>query len=326
MRVFDKPFELLPVDHPSRMAIPMMGTSLNQEQSHPGVNDTLPVNDVNPFGVPAVAGFPGAGSGRGRDKYEQIAADSVANQGYARVTAEFQGELSRGDLGLARAAFLATVRDNPLDRYSAGNRHRRFQVFYFHPWTDRLESRPPVWDAERKEWVSTYIQAATINPEQGGKPRAFAPFSAMQRFNPFLGALIKKCYRGLPWEATDSLIVGAHVIQLVARPGMPAASSPDYLHCDSEPYTWAFLLERCRVDGGENLIAVPKVANQHPSTVADSDILERFTLEQPFDGWVVNDKLVSHYVSPVSVAENETVGWRTILLIDFSRAIPDVAH
>jgi len=40
---------------------------------------------------------------------------------------------------------------------------------------------------------------------------------------------------------------------------------------------------------------------------------------------VVRDNRVSHYVAPVEVAKDETIGWRTVLLLDFCRAIPELA-
>jgi hypothetical protein len=258
---------------------------------------------------------------------ERAVSDTLDRVGYARVDVTFVGT-DNGDATFARHQFLEAARDNPQDDHSKnGERRRRYGVFIFHPWAGMLDSLPPVWDPERKEWVTRYLQSATLNPEQNGAPRAFAPLTEGQRTNLFLRSTIKKCYRALPWhEYARPIIVGVHIIQLIARPNSPGISSPNFLHRDGEPWTWAFLIERYAVVGGENFIAAPEVANRHPNEVTAPDLLARFTLEQPFEGWVVNDSRVSHYVAPVFVADGYEVGWRTILLIDFSPAIPGICQ
>ena len=250
---------------------------------------------------------------------------ALIRDGYARTEPEFIADDS-GDLAKARTSFLRTIRKNPLDGHCAnGNRYRRYGVFILHPWSGMLESIPPVWDADQNERVARYLQSARINPEHGGKARAFAPLTTTQRTNLFLRSTIMRCFRSIPWsDLSQPVIVGVHVIQLIAHRDAPAVSSPDALHRDGEPWTWAFLLDRRGVIGGENTIAMPDAANKHPSEVSDRDIIDRFTLRKPFEGWVVDDRKVSHYVSPVSVDSKHVTGWRTILLIDFTPAVPDI--
>jgi hypothetical protein len=250
---------------------------------------------------------------------------SLIRDGYVRVDENFIGT-GMGDVGKTREAFIESCKDIPADQHcEKGVRHRRYQPFVLHPWSGTLESMPPVWDAGRKDYVTRYLQSVRINPEHGGEARGFAPLTNAQVTNLFLRSTVRRCFGVLPWRETHKpVFVGVHIIQLVAKPGAPAVSSPDLLHRDGEPYTWAFLLARVNVDGGENIIAVPEAANRHPSEVLEESVLARFTLTKPFEGWVVDDRKVSHYVSPVSLAQDAGIGWRTILLIDFSPAIPDV--
>lgn len=49
------------------------------------------------------------------------------------------------------------------------------------------------------------------------------------------------------------------------------------------------LISREGVDGGENLITIPEVARLHPRFVGNNAIYERFTLERPWQGWIVDD-------------------------------------
>jgi hypothetical protein len=303
MRDFDTSVGLLSVDRSSRTIKHDSGIFSEQEHS-----DSLYENTQLD---PRVKGIFGD---------QRAVSKLLVSKGYARCGPDFVGTVE-GDIGLARDAFMSSIRDIPLDPDCAtGNRRRRYHVFYYHPWCHSLESKPPVFDPIRKERVMRFVQSADHNPEHQGNPRAFAPFTVEQRINGFLKFTIQKCHSCLGLDPTDSVIVGAHIIQLVA----PAASSPNLFHRDGEKWTWAFLLERSNVVGGENFIAKPEAANRDLSQVAESDVFERFTLETPFEGWVVQDDKVSHYVSPVTIGDNNTVGWRTVLLLDFCRAIPEL--
>ena len=55
-------------------------------------------------------------------------------------------------------------------------------------------------------------------------------------------------------------------------------------------------------------------------------MIARFTLEKPWEGWVVNDKRVAHYVWPIEVAAGYERGRRVILLTDFTPMAPDIQH
>jgi hypothetical protein len=79
------------------------------------------------------------------------------------------------------------------------------------------------------------------------------------------------------------------------------------------------------VAGGENVIGTLAAANRHPAEVSESEILARFTLEKPWEGYVVDDCRVSHFVDVVRLVDASAgCGWRTVLLIDFTPAIPDI--
>jgi len=255
---------------------------------------------------------------------ERLVADALERNGYARIHPNYL--LARGgDVAIGRRDFLESIRELPIDWHCTDhNRYRRYGVFDLRPWSGDLESLPPAWDSEKGEFVMEYLQSSSLNPEHAGNVRMFAALTEAQRTNRFLRWAIETCFRSLPWKQTRrSILVGVHIIRLEAQRGMPSASSPDYLHRDGEPWTFGFLLERHGVVGGENVIAPAKLANIHPDELADRAVIERFTLEQPLEGWVVDDRKVSHYVSPVRVVGDRDRGSRTILLIDFCVAIPD---
>jgi hypothetical protein len=251
-------------------------------------------------------------------------ADRLVRDGFVRIDASFVGA-DTGELAFARDQFAQGVEIVPPDTHTdKPGRNRRYGTFLLTPWNGALEFVPPVWDASRMDFVARYLQSASINPEQQGQSRGFAPLTPELANNIFLRATIQRCFRALPWNTPGPVFAGVHVIQLVANPGVLGVSSPDALHRDGEPFTWAFLLERHGVTGGENVIAAPELANSHPSDAPPDKILARFTLDKPFEGWVVDDKRVSHYVSPVAVEDGFEHGVRTILLIDFTPAVPGI--
>jgi hypothetical protein len=257
---------------------------------------------------------------------EEVAAESLARSGYARLDPNFFGGRDV-ELRAARDAFAESCRDVPRDEHAGDhNRYRRYGTFVLLPWSWTLEAIPSQWDPEDGRFVARYFQSSAINPEHGGTQRSFAPLTKAQTENVFLRAAIMTSFRSLRWSLTyQPVAVGCHIIKLVAETAAPGISSPDLIHRDGEPYTVAALIERTGVVGGENLITIPGVANLHPSEVLPTAILERFTLERPWDGWVVNDEKVAHYVYPVHVAPGNTRGSRTILLIDFTPMAPDLA-
>ncbi|MFK4492405.1 2OG-Fe dioxygenase family protein [Bradyrhizobium sp. USDA 336] len=247
----------------------------------------------------------------------------LARTGYARLDAAFfTGEGPDGDA--ARRKFAESCCDLPPDEHGLGaNRYRRHGLFIVFPWNGTMVPIPSHWDEAGRRFVSHYLQSAGANPEHQGKVRSFAPLTEEQRNSSFLQKVIWSCLHVTPLRnVPQPVAVGCHIVRLVAKPGSPAMASPNCIHQDHEPFTFAALIERRGVIGGENLIAAPEAANQHPDEVERSAIIARFTLEHPWDGWVVDDKKVSHYLSPVEIAAGYDEGHRLILLVDFTPMIP----
>jgi hypothetical protein len=256
---------------------------------------------------------------------ERTVSDRIARSGYAHLSNEFFGQ-DDPKIQEARRSFARSCRALPIDIHGDNaNRTRRFGNFILLPWNGAISAVPPVWDAKSGRMTSRYLQSAAINPEQNGDDRKFASLTKAQAENVFLQFAIARCFRSLPWRHPRKPVgVGCHIIRLTASPGNRAVSSPDLIHRDGEPFTFAALIERHGVTGGENLITIPEAANKHPSEVRDEAVIDRFTLDRPWDGWVVDDRAVAHYVSPVEVAEGYRCGSRTILLIDFTPLVPNI--
>jgi hypothetical protein len=113
-----------------------------------------------------------------------------------------------------------------------------------------------------------------------------------------------------PFAATDLVQpfdVGLHVIKTVPRQDRAAVASPNCLHKDTEPFTFIHLLERENIIGGENIITDNA---KEPLFIA--------TLKDLMDTIVVKDDAVYHHVMPITLANPQAPGFRTVLLIDFT--------
>lgn len=253
--------------------------------------------------------------------WRDIGAD-LLRDGFALFTDSlFEGD--GRDLLDAQEAFVASCRDLPRDPYSAASgRNRRYGRFVLDPWSSELDAVPPVWDGGRNEYVAHYRQLGSFNPEHSGSLRAFAPLTEAQTRNRFLHSLITRCFFAIPTQWEGPVVVGIHILQYAPEGIQCVASSPASFHCDGEPFTWGFLVERTNVTGGENIFATLDAVGKGLTELSPNDIRARVTLETPMEGWVVDDSKVSHYVGPFKAAEGAAVGKRTLLIVDFTPAAP----
>lgn len=252
----------------------------------------------------------------------ESAKEAVQRYGYYRMGgAEFK--LSR-DLreGLARLTALQLPGDAN-DR--TGNRFRRYGKAWIVPGGDRLHVSPTVMNTSIGEREQEYYQPVSLNPEEQGKTRRFAALDEEHFENSLLRALIRfdlSITEFSPDRIGCPLQVGVHIISLRAREGVPAAATPDFVHCDGEHYTFAHLLMREGVVGGKNWVTDRSARGKKTVELSPSEVKASFTLDEPLDCYVVKDDLVAHAVDKVSVAEGHQEGHRTILLIDFTPMLP----
>ncbi|MFJ8916220.1 2OG-Fe dioxygenase family protein [Amycolatopsis sp. NPDC102389] len=213
----------------------------------------------------------------------------------------------------------------PLDPYSRNDgRYRRFGRGVLLPWNAEFRWMP---DAVANMPDGTTVsfndyRQGRHNPEFSGLVRQMPGLTEGIRSNSLLAELIEFDFAQTAWNEAElcwPVHVGVHLLKLsVDRPGGRAVASPDMLHQDGEPYTFAHLIYRRDAEGGENVIATPEYAGNLPEAVADEGILDRFVLHQPLASYGVKDDLVSHYVAPVTVADGAETAERAVLLIDFT--------
>lgn len=211
----------------------------------------------------------------------------------------------------------------PEDDYAPNlNRYRRYSRAVILPGTEEIFWLPTVY-REGNEY-SVYFQGK-FNPEHPGAYREFHSIEENIRSNKLLNEIVKANYNETFWNEEDKILpihVGIHFVKLyVENEGDKAVSSPDCLHQDGEPFTFAHLIERKNVKGGTNAIAVPEAAGNKPKDTDESNIIEVFEIEKPLESYGVYDPNVSHYVSPVEKGNEEGTGVRSVILIDYQQTV-----
>ena len=215
-------------------------------------------------------------------------------------------------------------RDLPVDEYdSSGTRYRRFARYLFSAGLADLIRWGLRFD-ETGAPTTGYRQAGTFHPDPtvADKHRIFPSLSESDGLNPALQQVISICAT-IAINAgvlnPDALfLVGTHWVRLsVSDPAKLAAASPNRLHRDGEIVTVGILLKRRNCVGGSNLIAVPGAAGKRPDQLLRHEKLRWFTLSDPFEAWIIDDRRVSHHVEEIALGPDGTVAERDILLVDF---------
>ncbi|CAM4137272.1 2OG-Fe dioxygenase family protein [Lacicoccus alkaliphilus] len=213
--------------------------------------------------------------------------------------------------------------DLPVDDYAPElNRYRRYSRALVLPTSKSLEWLPNV-ERDGNEYAA-YFQGK-FNPEHPGSYREFHAIDPHILENELLNKIIMADYEETFWGEEDQIMpihVGVHFVKLeVEKEGDRAVSSPDCLHQDGEPFTFAHLIERRNVKGGLNAIGVPSVGGKQPEEVADEDLHEVFKLNRPLESYGVEDSSVSHYVGPVMKGGAEGRAVRSVILIDYQLTV-----
>ena len=247
--------------------------------------------------------------------------NNLKNYGYARY--DLMEDLNYEGIEADYEALLKYFEGLPADDYAPGlNRYRRYSRALVLPTSGCIEWLPTVKKDDGE--YSAYFQGK-FNPEHPGDYREFHTISSDIQDNKLLQEIIMANYRQTFWEKEDMIMpihVGVHFVKLrVANDHEKAVSSPNNLHQDGEPFTFAHLIERSNVKGGTNTIAIPEARGRVPEDVAQNDLHEVFELTKPLESYGVHDPQVSHYVSPVEKGDEAGIGERSVILIDYQLTV-----
>ncbi len=152
-----------------------------------------------------------------------------------------------------------------------------------------------------------YFQNRNYNTTLGGIDREYPPLPSDVSFHEGLCRLICSYVCRLPLsETTREFQVNLHTMRFAATLDKPCDTSPPGFHKDGEKYIAVTMLSFCGCNGGEVHIA--------DNSKVEKD---RFTMRQMGESYIIDDDMVWHKLSPVSVSEGARFAIRDVALFDF---------
>jgi hypothetical protein len=231
---------------------------------------------------------------------------AIRREGFAFVSGrEMRAQLAAvGSLG-DWVAFADSWHTLGLDPYMPdGGRYRRRR----HAVYGAIEGQP----ITRKPHQA-HVQSADYNPLHGGAARWFEPVSPAIGAGASLRTILAYCR-----TLFESLASGAHrwhievhQFRVEARRGEQGRPTPEGLHRDGVDYVLVLLVDRRNIASGTTRI--------HG---LDGRLLGDFTLTEPFDAALVDDRRVAHGVTPVEAIDPAQPAYRDVLVVTFRTAAP----
>jgi hypothetical protein len=189
-----------------------------------------------------------------------------------------------------------------LDTYMAdGGRYRRRRHAIYEATRDGALIRQP---------HQPHFQALDYNPLNGGVARWFEPIetgvgagSSMTTILGFCRALFDSLAAGtLSWR------IEAHQFRIEARSGEHGRPTPEGLHRDGVDYVLVLLVNRQNIASGVTSI-----------NSLDGVALGHFTLTDPLDAALVDDRRVAHGVTAVEPIDPSLPAYRDVLVVTFRK-------
>lgn len=187
-----------------------------------------------------------------------------------------------------------------VDTYMAdGGRYRRRRHAAYGSTRDGVTRRKP---------HQPHIQAPEYNPLHGGLVRWFEPIAAEVGDGATMRTIVAFCRSlfGSLAPATASWHIEAHQFRIEARPGEHGQPTPEGVHRDGVDYVLVLLIDRRNITSG--------VTDIH---ALDGRPLGHFTLTDPFDTALVDDRRVAHGVTPVEPIDPALPAYRDVLVVTF---------
>jgi hypothetical protein len=203
-------------------------------------------------------------------------------------------------------SFADSWADLAVDTYMADGgryRRRRHAVFAVNDegLVRRLEHQP-------------HYQSTDYNPIHGGIARWFEPITDPVANGASLQTILKFCaglFGGLA-PSTASWKVEVHQFRIEARAGEEGRPTPEGLHRDGVDYVLVLLIDRQNIASGTTSIHA-----------LDGRTLGDFTLTRPLDAALLEDRTVSHGVTPVLAVDPDKPAYRDVLVVTFLAAPSD---
>lgn len=235
--------------------------------------------------------------------YNSWVEQSLSESGYAFVHAPVMREALESAGSLSDwAAFSASWDDLELDQYlAAPERCRRRRYAVFTAGADGRIAREP---------HQPHYQHEDYNRLFGGVERWFAPIADGIGESQTMRTIVRFCdrlFRRLAPDA-ESWHIEVHQFRIEARAEAPGNPTPEGVHRDGVDFVLVLLVNRRNIVSGT-------------TTVYDTAgrALGSFTLTDPLDAALVDDRRVAHGVTPVAPLDQPHPGHRDVLVVTFRR-------
>jgi hypothetical protein len=198
-------------------------------------------------------------------------------------------------------SFVESWNDLEVDTYMAdGGRYRRRRHAAYGATRDSAIERGP---------HQPHIQAPEYNPLHGGIARWFEPISSEVGDGGTLRTILAFCRSlfGSLAPAAARWHIEAHQFRIEARTGERGQPTPEGVHRDGVDYVLVLLIDRRNITSG--------VTDIH---ALGGRSLGHFTLTDPFDTALVDDRRVAHGVTPVEPIDPALPAHRDVLVVTFA--------
>jgi len=227
--------------------------------------------------------------------------ETIREAGFAFVhAAEMRAALRRAGSLEDFPPFAASWDDLGLDTYMADGgryRKRRFAVFGARAGAAEIERKPH----------QPHYQSRDYNTLNGGIERWFSPILPEIGAGATMTTVLHFC-RGLfdRLSGPQDWHIELHQFRIEARRGVAGRPTPEGRHRDGVDHVLVLLVGRRNVQSGM-------------TTIHDLDgrTLGSFTLTEPLDAALVDDRRVMHGVTPVEPVDPREPGFRDVLVVTF---------
>ncbi|MDF1836590.1 MAG: 2OG-Fe dioxygenase family protein [Planctomycetota bacterium] len=225
--------------------------------------------------------------------------ESFLAKDFAFLAGQDMGEWLRAHGGLTDwSDFAAGWNDLPEDTFMADGgryRQRRHAAFSF--------SSAGEW---RRKPAQPHYQSRDRNPLNGGIERWFGMLSDATEQSPTLAAVFSVCLSVLKKSRPEvpEWHVETHQFRILAGPGSEGQPTPEGMHRDGVDFVLVLLIRRQNVVSGTTSIADAK-----------RKTLDAFTLTEPMDAALVDDRHVYHGVTPITPERPGQPAYRDVLVV-----------
>lgn len=197
-------------------------------------------------------------------------------------------------------AFSASWEDMPLDEYMAdGGRYRRRRYSTY--------SATPGAPGVRLEPHQPHYQSLDYNPLNGGIAREFEPILDSITQGQTLQSVLTFCHEVFSaMQPQARWHIECHQFRIEAQTGQQGKPTPEGIHRDGVDYVLVMMVRRVNISSG--------ITTMH---ALDQRLLGSFTLEQPLDCAIVDDRRCMHGVTPVEQIDPTQPAYRDVLVVTF---------